>query len=69
MTAKLELNVNGIRHTVHVAPDLPLLWVIRDYLGYTGCALHIDGAAVHSSETPVFAAVGKIITTIEAAAH
>lgn len=69
MTAKLELIVNGIRHTVHVSPDVPLLWVIRDYLGYSGCALHIDGAAVQSSETPVIAALGKVITTIEAAAH
>jgi isoquinoline 1-oxidoreductase alpha subunit len=74
---KYELDVNGVHHTVHVDPDVPLLWVIRDYLGLTGtkygcgqslcgaCTVQVDGAAVRSCGIPISAAVGKTITTIE----
>jgi isoquinoline 1-oxidoreductase alpha subunit len=74
---KYELEVNGVHHTVHVDPDVPLLWVIRDYLGLTGtkygcgqslcgaCTVQVDGAAVRSCGIPISAAVGKTITTIE----
>ncbi|MDX2121505.1 MAG: (2Fe-2S)-binding protein [Gemmatimonadota bacterium] len=73
----IELTINGKRQSVDVAPDTPLLWVIRDSLGMTGtkygcgmalcgaCTVHLDGEAVRSCSTPVSAASGKRITTIE----
>jgi aerobic-type carbon monoxide dehydrogenase small subunit (CoxS/CutS family) len=73
----LDLTVNGARHSVDVAPDTPLLWVIREQLKLTGtkfscgvaqcgaCTVHIDGRAVRSCSVPVSAAVGKAVTTIE----
>jgi isoquinoline 1-oxidoreductase alpha subunit len=74
---KQKLEVNGVTHTVHVDPDMPLLWVIRDFLGLTGtkygcgqslcgaCTIHLDGEAIRSCVLPVSAAVGRRITTIE----
>jgi isoquinoline 1-oxidoreductase alpha subunit len=74
---KYELDVNGVRHTVHVDPDVPLLWVVRDYLGLTGtkygcglslcgaCTVHVDGQPIRSCVVPISDAVGKSITTIE----
>jgi isoquinoline 1-oxidoreductase alpha subunit len=73
----IELTVNGVRHSVDVAPQTPLLWVIRDHLALTGtkfscgiaqcgaCTLHIDGRPVRSCSFPVSAAAGKAVTTIE----
>ena len=73
----INLTVNGVRHSVDVAPGTPLLWVIRDSLGLTGtkfscgiaqcgaCTLHIDGKPVRSCSVPVSAAAGKAVTTIE----
>jgi len=73
----MDLTVNGVRHSVDVAPETPLLWVIRDTLRMTGtkfscgiaqcgaCTLHIDGRAVRSCSVPVSAAAGKAVTTIE----
>ena len=75
MTALL---VNGTTHQVDVPSDMPLLWVLRDVLGMTGtkfgcgmalcgaCTIHLDGQPVRSCVTPVAAAAGKKITTIEA---
>ena len=72
-----RLTVNGTPHTVDVPPDTPLLWVVREHLRLTGtkfgcgvgqcgaCTVHLDGAAVRSCQTPVSAAIGKKITTIE----
>ncbi|MBI3826349.1 MAG: (2Fe-2S)-binding protein [Candidatus Rokubacteria bacterium] len=72
-----RLLVNGKSHTVDVAPDTPLLWVIREHLRLTGtkfgcgiaqcgaCTVHLNGQAVRSCSTPVAAAEGKKITTIE----
>jgi len=74
----ISLNVNGKTMKVDVAPDTPILWVLRDALGMTGtkfgcgmalcgaCTVHLDGAAIRSCVTPVSAAAGKRITTIEA---
>ncbi len=73
----ISLSVNGKRRSVDVAPDTPLLWVLRDSLGLTGtkfgcglslcgaCTVHLDGEAIRSCVTPVSAAVGKQVVTIE----
>jgi isoquinoline 1-oxidoreductase alpha subunit len=73
----ITLNVNGKTHQLDVAPDMPLLWAIRDAIGLTGtkygcgiaqcgaCTVHVDGNAVRSCSMPVSAAAGKRITTIE----
>ena len=73
----VKLNVNGKPRDIDVAEDTPLLWTLRDVLNMTGtkfgcgaalcgaCTIHIDGQPVRSCVTPVSAAVGKRITTIE----
>jgi nicotinate dehydrogenase subunit A len=73
----LTLEVNGARHSVPAAPDTPLLYVLRNDLalnaakfgcglGQCGaCTVVIDGRAVRSCVTPVSAAVGKKITTLD----
>jgi len=74
----ITLYVNGKRMKVDVVPDTPLLWVLRDNLGMTGtkfgcgmalcgaCTVHLDGAPVRSCSTPISAAAGKHVLTIEA---
>ena len=73
----ISLNVNGKNHEVDATSDTPLLWVLRDYLNLTGtkygcgiamcgaCTVHMNGEAVRSCSTPVAAAQGQKITTIE----
>ncbi len=73
----IELIVNRERRTVDVAPDTPLLWVLRDTLGLTGtkfgcgrslcgaCTVHVGGTAIRSCVTPVGTVAGQPITTIE----
>ena len=73
----ISLTVNGKPYNVDVAPDMPLLWVIRDVIGLTGtkfgcglsqcgaCTVHLDGNAVRSCGTPASVAAGKKVTTIE----
>ena len=73
-----SLTINGESRDVDVPDDMPLLWVIRDRLGMTGtkfgcgmamcgaCTVHLDGQPIRSCITPVAAAAGKSITTIEA---
>jgi isoquinoline 1-oxidoreductase alpha subunit len=63
---------------VDVPPDMPVLWVLRDVIGLTGtkfgcgiaacgaCTVHLDGLPIRSCVTPVSAAAGKKVTTIEA---
>jgi isoquinoline 1-oxidoreductase alpha subunit len=75
----IQLNVNGKPQTVDVAPDTPLLWVLRETLGLTGtkygcgqalcgaCTVHVDGAPLRACATPVSAVAGRRISTIEAA--
>ena len=72
-----KLNVNGKVHEFDAEPDTPLLWVLREQLGLTGtkygcgiaqcgaCTVHLDGQPVRSCSTPVSAAAGKKVTTIE----
>jgi isoquinoline 1-oxidoreductase alpha subunit len=69
--------LNGKPTTVDVDPATPILWALRDNLQLTGtkfgcgqalcgaCTVHLDGAPVRSCVTPVSAAEGKRITTIE----
>src|SRR6266568_3409189 len=73
----ISFTVNGKRQTVTVAPDTPLLWVLRDTLGLTGtkfgcgiaqcgaCTVHLEGVATRTCVLPVAAVAGKRVTTIE----
>jgi len=73
----IEFTLNGTPQTLDVPADMPLLWVLRDTLGLTGtkygcgialcgaCTVHLDGTAIRSCVTPVSAAAGKKVTTIE----
>jgi isoquinoline 1-oxidoreductase alpha subunit len=72
------VTVNSVARTVDVDEDTPMLWVLRDVLGMSGtkfgwgrglcgaCTIHLDGKPVRSCITPIAAAAGKRITTIEA---
>jgi len=74
----ITLNVNGKSRKLDVPDDMPLLWTLRDVLNMTGtkfgcgmglcgaCTIQIDGQPTRSCITPVSAAAGKQITTIEA---
>ena len=74
----IPFSINGKAVTVDADPETPLLWVLRDHLDMTGtkfgcgmalcgaCTVHIDGRAMRSCTTPVSAATGRRITTIEA---
>jgi isoquinoline 1-oxidoreductase subunit alpha len=76
----ITLNVNGKPRTLDVPDDMPLLWMLRDVLNMTGtkfgcgmglcgaCTIQIDGQPTRSCITPVSAATGKRIATIEAIA-
>jgi isoquinoline 1-oxidoreductase alpha subunit len=73
----ISFNVNGKNQTVDVAPDTPLLWVLRDTLGLTGtkfgcgkalcgaCTVHLNGMAIRSCQTPIGSVAGQKVTTIE----
>lgn len=73
----MRLDINGKTVEADVAPDMPLLWVLRDELGLTGtkfgcgmamcgaCTVHVDGEPTRSCVLPVSAVEGKKITTIE----
>jgi len=77
---KYRLSINGARREVDVAPDTPLLWVLRDELGLTGtkygcgvaqcgaCTVDVDGRPKRSCVLPVSAVGDRAVTTIEAAA-
>ena len=72
------LIINGERKRVKVDGEMPLLWVLRDTLGYTGtkfgcgrglcgaCTIHIDGEATRSCVTSIDSIDEDVeITTIE----
>jgi isoquinoline 1-oxidoreductase alpha subunit len=72
-----QLTINGQTHDVDVEGDMPLLWVVRDHLNFTGskfgcgvaqcgaCTMQIDGVATRTCVLTVANAVGRNITTIE----
>ena len=73
----VSLTVNGKPEQLDVEPDMPLLWAIREKLALTGtkyacgiaqcgaCTVHLDGQPVRSCVTPMSAAAGRRLTTIE----
>jgi len=75
------LSINGVATPVEASPETPLLWVLRDHLRLTGtkygcgmalcgaCTVLLDGAPVRACNTPLSAAEGKKLTTIEAMAQ
>jgi aerobic-type carbon monoxide dehydrogenase small subunit (CoxS/CutS family) len=77
MPESIQLQINGQRHSLQADPETSLLTILRDHLGLTGskygcgegqcgsCTVLLDGAARRSCVTPVSAAAGKSIITIE----
>src|SRR5215468_6571362 len=77
MAELVRLDVNGVEHTIEADPATPLISVLRGSLGLTGthfgcganqcgaCYVLIDGQAVASCDTPLWACAGKAITTLE----
>ena len=77
MTEATTLTVNGVLQTVYAEPDTPLLYILRNDLKLKGakfgcglgqcgaCMVLIDGHNVMSCDTPLWAAAGKSVQTIE----
>ena len=75
--ATLDITVNGRPRRLEAEPDTPLLYVLRNDLSLSGpkfgcglaqcgaCTVHLDGDAVRSCATPVSAAAGRTVTTLE----
>ena len=73
----ITLSINGKKHQVDVEPDTPVLWVLRDHLGFTGtkfgcgmalcgaCTVHLNGKPIRACVTPISSVAGQKITTIE----
>jgi isoquinoline 1-oxidoreductase alpha subunit len=76
----ISFTLNGTERVVDVAPDTPLLWVIRETLGLTGtkfgcgiaqcgaCTVHLDGITRRSCVTPMEMVEGSDVVTIEGVA-
>ena len=76
-----QLTVNGNPVSIDAEDDTPLLWALREQLQLTGtkfgcgmglcgaCTVHLDGQAIRSCSTPLSAAAGRHVTTIEAVGH
>jgi isoquinoline 1-oxidoreductase alpha subunit len=74
---KYTLNINGQPRTVDVAPDTPVLWVLRDHLDLVGtkygcgigecgsCMIHVDGVPTRACMIPVSDIARAKVTTIE----
>lgn len=72
------ISLNGKSHKLDVPDDMPLLWAIRDVLGFTGtkygcgkglcgaCTMHKDGEPIRACITTIAAAAGTKLTSIEA---
>lgn len=75
-----DLTINGKAVSLDLDPETPILWALRDTLEMTGtkfgcgaalcgaCTVHLNGQAIRSCVTPIAAAAGQKITTIEAMA-
>ena len=75
--AKIQITVNENPFEINADPQMPLLWVIRDFIGLTGtkygcgiaqcgaCTVHLEGKAVRSCSIPVSAVINKKVVTIE----
>ncbi len=75
--ALYNLLINGREYRTDVAPDTPLLWVLRDHLGLVGtkygcgigtcgaCTVLLDGAPLRSCSLPVSSVGNGVLTTIE----
>ena len=73
----IRLKVNGASRQFDGDPEMPLLWYLHDVIELTGtkygcgmglcgaCTVHVGGEAVRSCLTPMKAAAGKSVTTIE----
>ena len=73
----ITLSINGKKHQADVEPDTPVLWVLRDHLGFTGtkfgcgmalcgaCTVHLNGKPIRACVTPISSVAGQKITTIE----
>jgi len=73
----ISMTINGRQQQFSGDRAMPLLWYLRDELGLTGtkfgcgvsacgaCTVHLDGQAVRACVTPVAAAEGKKVVTIE----
>ena len=76
-SSMVTFTVNGQPFSVDAAADTPLLWVLRDHLGFTGtkygcglglcgaCTVHVDGAPTRSCLLPLRALEGRAVTTVE----
>ena len=74
----IPVTINGRPYKVDLPDDTPLLWTLRDELGFTGtkfgcgmalcgaCTVHVDGQAVRSCDTPLASVANKKVVTIEA---
>ena len=72
-----QFTLNGNTVSIEVDPNMPILWVLRETLGMNGtkfgcgiaqcgaCTVHLDGEPIRSCSTPVSAAEGRKVTTIE----
>lgn len=77
----ISLKINGAQHELDVDPTTPILWVVREQAGLTGtkfgcgvaqcgaCTVHLNGSPIRSCVTPIQAAGGQEITTIEGIAE
>jgi isoquinoline 1-oxidoreductase alpha subunit len=73
----IDITVNGQARRLDAAPEMPLLWALRDLLGLTGtkygcgiaqcgaCTVHVDGQPMRSCQTTLGSLEGKRVTTIE----
>ncbi|MBM3600015.1 MAG: (2Fe-2S)-binding protein [Alphaproteobacteria bacterium] len=74
---EVAFTINGREARANLAPDTPLLWVIREHLKLTGtkygcgvaacgaCTVHLDGQAIRSCQTQLSQVAGRKVTTIE----
>ena len=73
----ITFTLNGAEQSLDIDPNTPLLWAIRENLQLTGtkfgcgvaqcgaCTVHLNGQAIRSCVTPLAAAQGSAVTTIE----